>query len=192
MKNTARQVSPMSASPRRSRVRHIERTKYILNTYTTVRQTERIDYMTNTRVREGAAGGHRGLAAPGAAPDRAVAHRGGPPGRDRQVHALPAGVRDRQPQRGDAVGDLRRAGRAVLPSARPAPAAHPGDPGPRGSHGGRGRSRLPGHPAGRLPAGLAPRHLPDPGRAGPRAGPSRTCPAWSSTWCSAPAGPWSG
>src|SRR6478609_6017724 len=143
MKNTARQVSPMSASPRRSRVRHIERMKYILNTYTAVRQTERIDLYDEPPigkhgVREGAAGGHRGLAAPGAAPDRALAHRGGPPGRDRQVHAVPAGVGDRQSQRGDAMGDLRRAGRAVLPAARPAPAAYPGDPGPRGSHDRRG------------------------------------------------------
>src|ERR1051326_1833288 len=141
MKNTATQVSPMSASPRRSRVRHIERMKYILNTYTAVRQTERIDLYDEHSVREGTAGGHRGLAAPGAAPDRVVAHRGGPPGRDRQVHAVPAGVRDRQSQRGDALGDLRRTGRAVLPAARPAPAVHPGDPGSRGSHDRRGRSR---------------------------------------------------
>src|SRR6185437_1110937 len=133
MKNTATQVRPTSASTRRSRVRHIERMKYILNTQTTVRQTERIDLYDEHSVREGTARAHRGLAAPGAAPDRAVAHRGGAPGRDRQVHAVPAGVRDREPQRGDAVGDLRRAGRAVLPAGRPAPAAHPGDPGPRGA-----------------------------------------------------------
>src|SRR6516225_12132901 len=106
MKKTARQVSPMSASTRRSRVRHIERMKYILNTHPVVRQTERIDLYDEPSVREGAARGHRGLAAPGAAPDRAVADRGGPPGRDRQVHPVPAGIRDRQPQRGDAVGDL--------------------------------------------------------------------------------------
>src|SRR5207248_11163229 len=122
MKNTARQVRPISASARRSRVRHIERMNYILNTYPVVRQTEWIDLYDERSVREGAAGGHRGLAAPGAAPDRAVAHRGGPPGRDRQVHAVPAGVRHRQSERGDAMGDLRRAGRAVLPAARPAPA----------------------------------------------------------------------
>src|ERR1700751_5728222 len=128
MKNTARKVSPMSASPRRSRVRHIERMKYILNTYTVVRQTERIDLYDEHPVREGTAGGHRGLAAPGAPPDRAIAHRGGPPGRDRQVHAVPAGIGNRQSQRGDAMGDLRRAGRAVLPAARPAPAAYPADP----------------------------------------------------------------
>src|SRR6266568_4702265 len=107
MKTTARQVSPMSASPRRSRVRHIERTKYILNTSTPVRQTERIDLYDERPVREGAAGGHRGLAAPGAAPVRAVAHRGGAPRRDRQVHAVPAGVGRRKPQPGDAVGNLR-------------------------------------------------------------------------------------
>src|ERR1700751_6052252 len=107
MKNTARKVSPMSASPRRSRVRHIERMKYILNTQTTVRQTERIDLYDERSVREGTARVHRGLPAPGAAPDGDVAHRGGAPGRDRQVHTVPARVRDRQSQRGDVVGDLR-------------------------------------------------------------------------------------
>jgi hypothetical protein len=43
MKKTARQARPMSASTRRSRVRHIERIEFILNTSTVVRQTERID-----------------------------------------------------------------------------------------------------------------------------------------------------
>src|SRR5436309_113894 len=103
MKNTARQVRPMSASTLRSRVLYIERMEFILNSQTMVRQTERIDLYDEQSVREGAAGGHRGLAAPGAAPGRAVAHRGGAPGRDRQVHAVPAGVGYRQPQRGDAV-----------------------------------------------------------------------------------------
>src|SRR5438477_12276071 len=102
MKNTATQVRPTSASTRRSRVRHIERMKYILNTQTTVRQTERIDLYDEHPVREGTARAHRGLAAPRAAPDRAVAHRGRPPGRARQGHAVPTAVRDRQSQRRDA------------------------------------------------------------------------------------------
>src|SRR2546429_8935794 len=121
MKNTARQVRPMSVSTLRPRVLYIERMEFILNTSTIVRQTERIDLYDEQSIRKGAAGGHRGLATPGAAPVRAVAHRAGRPGRDRQVHAVPAGVGARQPQPGDAVGDLRRAGRAVLPAGRPTP-----------------------------------------------------------------------
>src|SRR5882762_4703872 len=106
MKNTARQVRPMSDSTRRSMVLYIERMYFILNTYTVVRQTEWIDLYDEQSVRQGPAGGHRGLAAPGAPPVRAVAHRGRPPGRGRQVHAVPAGIGHRQPQPGDAVGDL--------------------------------------------------------------------------------------
>src|SRR5713226_5079646 len=133
MKNTARQVSPTSistasASTPRSRVLRIELMEFILNTDPVVRQTERMDLYDEQsawdgarggadRAVEGAAGGHRGLTAPGAPPVRAVAHRSRPPGRDRQVHAVPAGVRRRQSQPGDAVGHLCRAGRAVLPAA---------------------------------------------------------------------------
>src|SRR5260370_22470707 len=145
MKNTARQVSPTSTSTAsvrapRSRVLRIELTEFIRDTDLVVRQTERMDLYDEqsawggARGRaddafEGTARGHRGLTAPGAPPVRAVAHRGRPPRRDRQVHAVPAGVRRRQSQPGDAVGDLRRAGRAVLPAARPAAPAHPGHPG---------------------------------------------------------------
>src|SRR2546423_746316 len=128
MKNTARQGQPKSDSTRRSMVLYIERMYFILNTYTMVRQTERIGLYDEQSAGEGAAGAHRGLAAPGAAPDRAVAYRGGAPGRDRQVHPVPAGVRHWQPQPGNAVGYLRRAGRALLPAGRPAAAADPGDP----------------------------------------------------------------
>src|SRR5256885_1377808 len=100
MKNTATQVSLMSASPRRSRVRHIERMKYILNTYTAVRQTEWTDLYDERSVREGAAGAHR--AQQGRGPGRAGGRAGGArTGRLHQVRGR-RGARVRGTGTGDA------------------------------------------------------------------------------------------
>ena len=108
-----------------------------------------------------AAGPHSGVDPQRARACRAVPIRAGQIRRDREVHAVPAGVRHGQPEPGDAVGAERRAGRSVQPAGGPS-APPPGDrAAPRRRHHGAIRARpLRGYPAGVLPAERPPGHLP--------------------------------
>src|SRR5215813_10395213 len=138
---SARHTSPISRSSGRSSagpgpaaqaplptVRQNERTAVIMNTWRLVRQHEQVTGITNSRW-EPTHGGtgrpapdrpHRGLDPPRARAHRAVAVRAGQKRRCREVHAVTAGVRHRQPEPGDALGAERGPGRAVQPPGRPA------------------------------------------------------------------------